>query len=135
MPDQIKILLAVSPVALMTTYESRHVLTSTVCSKSILRVAADEGERRFEKVIYFPSYEIITSPSAEGRYDADDLRQVNQLGVDHVMRVFKHHFSDNSDWQSRKPDSTPTDVFSDTPIVCDEEEMKHAFGTGSNARG
>lgn len=121
----LKILLTVSPVALMATYEPRHVLTSTVCSKSILRAAADETERRFKNVIYFPSYEIVTSPAAEGRYYADDLRQVNRLGVDHVMRVFARHFM--APPPAQKTAGQPYVLPRSADVVCDEEELQRAF--------
>ncbi len=121
----LKILLTVSPVALMATYEPRHVLTSTVCSKAILRAAADEVERRFKNVIYFPSYEIITSPAAEGRYYADDLRQVNRLGVDHVMRVFARHFIDAPGAQAHPGEAYVLPRSDD--VVCDEEDLQRAF--------
>ena len=39
----LRILLTVSPVPLIATFEHRHVLVSTTASKSILRVAADEA--------------------------------------------------------------------------------------------
>ncbi len=125
----LKILLTVSPVALMATYEPRHVLTSTVCSKSILRAAADEIERRFPNVIYFPSYEIVTSPAAEGRYYADDLRQVNRLGVDHVMRVFARHFIEASAGRAG-PGPAPGPAYvlpRSEEVVCDEEDLQRAF--------
>jgi len=88
----VKILLTVSPVPLVATYEKRHVLVSNTVSKSVLRVAADEVERAFDNVIYFPSYEIITSPANSGKYYQDDLRRVTDIGIDHVMRVFSKHF-------------------------------------------
>ena len=87
-----QLLLTVSPVPLIATYEPRHVWTSTVASKSVLRIAADEAERRYNHVIYFPSYEVITSPAAGTRYYADDLREVTDMGVQHVMRLFEDHF-------------------------------------------
>lgn len=119
----LKIMLTVSPVALMATYEPRHVLTSTVCSKAILRAAADEAERRFANVVYFPSYEIVTSPAAEGRYYADDLRQVNRLGVDHVMRVFAKHFLNPPAADQGRSYLLPRSA----ETVCDEEELQRAF--------
>src|SRR5690606_17108846 len=66
----------------------RHVLTSTMYSKSVLRVAAEEVSRDDDKVQYFPSYEIIMGPHAGGRYFELDLRGVTRAGVDHVMKVF-----------------------------------------------
>lgn len=86
-----RFILTVSPVPLIATYEKRHVWTATTYSKAVLRVAADEVERAHDHVTYFPSYEVITSPAAAGRYYADDLREVTDLGVKHVMRIFRKH--------------------------------------------
>jgi hypothetical protein len=88
-----RIILTVSPVPLIATATAGHVLSATVYSKSVLRVAAESLSRRFEGVAYFPSYEIITSPSTRGRYFADDCRNVTESGVDHVMGVFFRHAS------------------------------------------
>lgn len=127
----VKILLTVSPVALAATFERRHVLTSTVLSKSILRVAAEEAQQTFEDVIYFPSFEIITSAASCGRYYDDDLRQVNRIGVDHVMRVFEHHFiqSDAIRPDERRDDAPSLVSFSNEPndVVCDEEVIEKAL--------
>lgn len=124
-----KILLTVSPVPLIATYEARHVLVSTTYSKSVLRVAADEIERKFQDVIYFPSYEIITSPATGGRYYLDDLRQVTELGVNHVMRVFGKHFFDKVlDSNRTKNECASALSFSNNPcVVCDEEEIIRAL--------
>ncbi|TWT16937.1 GSCFA domain-containing protein [Luteimonas wenzhouensis] len=83
-----RVVLTVSPVPLVATYEKRHVLASTVYSKSVLRVAAEEVARGHDNVQYFPSYEIIVGPHAGGRYFEQDRRGVTQAGVDHVMKVF-----------------------------------------------
>jgi len=45
-------------------------------------------------VAYFPSYEIITGAFNKGRYFADDLRNANEDGVNHVMRLFLKHATD-----------------------------------------
>jgi GSCFA family len=52
----LQILLTVSPVTLIATYEPRHVWASTTFNKSALRMAANVVERAFEDVIDFPSY-------------------------------------------------------------------------------
>lgn len=88
----VRVLLTVSPVPLIATYESQHVLTATTLSKSVLRVAAEEAKRHFSFCDYFPSYEIITSQSNRGRYFGEDLRSVTSEGVDHVMRIFMKHY-------------------------------------------
>lgn len=99
-----KVILTVSPVPLVATKEDRHVLVSTTYSKSVLRIVCDAMAREFPDVTYFPSYEIITGPHAGGRYYASDLREVDEAGVDHVMRVFNRHFlADSTADQSVAP--------------------------------
>jgi PAS domain-containing protein len=94
-PD-FRIVLTVSPVPLVATGEDRHVLTATTYSKSVLRVAAEEFCRARPHAAYFPSYEIITGNHARGAYFGPDLRGVTEAGVDHVMRLFLHHYGDGS---------------------------------------
>lgn len=88
----IRFILTVSPVPLVATYEPRHVLVSTIYSKSALRVVAEEISRSLPDVAYFPSYEIITGAYARSQYFAEDLREVTPTGVNRVMTLFKKHF-------------------------------------------
>jgi hypothetical protein len=89
---QAQIILTVSPVPLVATAEDgEHVLSATTYSKSVLRVAAESMKRLFANVHYFPSYEIITGAFSRGAYYADDLRNVVEEGVSHVMRLFLAH--------------------------------------------
>ncbi len=88
----VRIILTVSPVPLVATFEDRHVLVSTVYSKSALRVVAQMVSDSFADVAYFPSYEIITGPQARGRYFAEDAREITEYGVARVMSVFRRHF-------------------------------------------
>ena len=123
----VRLLLTVSPVPLIATAERRHVWVSTTYSKSALRVAADEAERRFSDVTYFPSYEVITSPAAGGRYYADDLRQVTELGVKHVMRLFRKHFLSQPE-TAAKPAVEPVAALTpDMEVDCDEEVIERAL--------
>lgn len=87
-----RVILTVSPVPLVATAERRHVVVSTVCSKSTLRVACDVLARNFEQVAYFPSYEIVAGGFSGVDYFAPDRRSVTPDGVAHVMRVFDRHF-------------------------------------------
>ena len=87
-----RVILTVSPVPLAATARrDQHVLTATTYSKSVLRVAAETLVSRFGHVEYFPSYEIITGAFSRGAYYADDLRNVLENGVSHVMRLFMKH--------------------------------------------
>lgn len=122
-----KLLLTVSPVPLVATYESRHVMVSTVASKSILRAAADEIVRLDHRVDYFPSYEIIANPFSTHCYYESDSRTVSSAGVDHVMRVFLAHYSDHSvDCASPEPapiNQIATELAEEQSVVCEEERL------------
>ncbi len=92
-----QIILTVSPVPLAATAEpGANVLSATTYSKSVLRVAAETMRRRFAHIHYFPSYEIITGAFNRGAYYADDLRNVLEDGVSHVMRLFMAHVTDGA---------------------------------------
>lgn len=123
-------LLTVSPVPLMATAEPRHVWTSTTLSKAVLRVAADAMTRRFDHVHYFPSYEVITSPAAGGRYYADDLRSVTDTGVQHVMRLFSKHCL-GAGAGSTTASSIELQGGAAADVVCDEETIAHAMRAGN----
>ena len=87
-----EVILTVSPVPLAATARAdQHVLAATTYSKSVLRVAAEMLASRFRHVAYFPSYELITGAFSRGAYYADDLRNVTEQGVAHVMRLFLEH--------------------------------------------
>lgn len=87
-----QVILTVSPVPLVATARrSEHVLAATTYSKSVLRVAAEMLRERFNHVHYFPSYEVITGNYNRGEYYADNLRDVVEKGVEHVMRLFMRH--------------------------------------------
>jgi hypothetical protein len=118
----VRFILTVSPVPLIATAERRHVLVSTVASKSILRAAADRLEREFENVFYFPSFEIVTSPAVASRYFEPDLRQVTREGVDHVMRVFRSAFFPAEDARAAGMDLGRDDA----DVICDEEVIEEA---------
>jgi hypothetical protein len=85
---QLRVLLTVSPVMLVASYEDRGALQSSIASKSILRAAADACCREMETVDYFPSFEIISGPQAGGRFYETNHRDVNGEGVSLVMDVF-----------------------------------------------
>jgi len=90
--EKAEIVLTVSPVPLVATAEpDAHVLAATTYSKAVLRVAAETLRRRYSHVHYFPSYEIVTGAFNRGRYFAENLRDVTEEAVSHVMRLFLQH--------------------------------------------
>ena len=118
-----RIILTVSPVALAATFEPRHVLTATTYSKAVLRVAAETLAQEAENVSYFPAYEIINSPLSGNRYLADDMRQVNDLGVAHVMRAF---FATYLSAQNQPQPYLAKTLAQDMGVVCDESRLDSA---------
>ena len=122
----LRVILTVSPVPLIATFEPRSVLVSTSYSKAVLRVAADEALRRHDWVDYFPSYEIITGSFSGGLYYEDDGRSVNRLGVAHAMRCFTANFIDQAtDEAAAVAVDDPANGRSSLAggIVCDEEAL------------
>lgn len=121
-----KVLLTVSPVPLMATFEDRSVLSSTTYSKSVLRIAAEMAMRDHDWVDYFPSYEIITGSFSGGLYYGPDHRKVNALGVAHAMRCFMRNYTA----QDSGPDAAPLDWSGDhqasRSVICDEDILDAA---------
>jgi hypothetical protein len=131
---RIRFVLTVSPVALLATAEDRHVLVSTTHSKSVLRAVCGELDAQHDDVAYFPAYEIVTGSFTRGAYFAPDLRDVNEAGVAHVMRLFMKHYADqNAADQTGAPSAREaTDAASRAvaqavdravKVICDEEAL------------
>lgn len=132
------IMLTVSPVPIAATYENRHVLVSSTYTKAALRVAADEIERQFENVVYFPSYEIATSPAAGAHYFEDDLRHMSESAIEHVMRAFLNYFDVAGEAMAGGQDMErdALRLRQDLDVVCDEDlmvERLQASATGLSA--
>ena len=137
---KLKFLLTVSPVPLTATYSEKHVLVATVHSKSILRAVAGTLANEMDQVDYFPSYEIITSPTFKGVFFGPNQRSVMQAGVDFVMSQFFRSIGDAQDEHNRKPDRRNSSararranrqkrITKGSDEVC-EEELLDAFGGG-----
>ena len=134
----VRLILTVSPVALMATFEDRHVLVSTVYSKSVLRVVAGSVSAARPDVAYFPSYEIITGPHAGRAMYKDDLREVRPQAVQHVMSLFAKHYLGGKDAAAPAKASPRPPVLAaaqavrrkefldNQAVVCDEAELDPA---------
>lgn len=127
-----RVILTVSPVPLIATYENDHVLVSTVRSKSVLRAAAGEVATAQQGVDYFPSYEMVTGPQAKGRCFEADLRSVAPEAVAHVMQTFlRHYASPPGDGETAPPAAAPRKLAAHqlregqalAKLVCDEEAL------------
>ncbi len=118
-----KVILTVSPVPLIATFEPKHVLSATCYSKAVLRVAAEEVCRAHSHVEYFPSFEIITGSFNRGSYFEADLRSVTDFGVSHVMRLFQKHYMSETSSAVSAPATKSNSPHSLFDIVCDEEAI------------
>jgi hypothetical protein len=128
-----QVLLTVSPVPLAATAQpGAHVLAATTYSKAVLRAAAGMLSDGDPGIHYFPSYEIITSNASRGRYYSDDLRNVTEEGVNHVMRLVLKHATASADAATtptvRPPSATPDRPSFDkvrewVEVMCDEEQL------------
>jgi hypothetical protein len=121
-----KIVVSVSPVPLVATYENRHALVSNAYTKATLRVAVDEICAVRPEVSYFPSYEVITASCNATRYYEDDQRNVTPQGVAHAMRIFFSHFAADRgvDLAAMAAQSgLAGEVARLASIVCDEDRL------------
>lgn len=123
-----RVLLSVSPVPLAATFETKHVAVASMASKAILRASAQKIVDQYSNVDYFPSFEIFYTPGIGDYYFSEDLRHVEQAGVEHAMRLFKTHYLDGGD--SRAPSSKDdrkaavTNLISQYgDVVCDEDKI------------
>lgn len=130
----VRVMLTVSPVPLIATYEDRHVLVAASYSKSALRVVAEQAIRDHDWVDYFPSYEMITGAHTRGAFFSDDLREIRPEGVAYVMNAFSRHYLSDAD--SERPSNEGATPYTETvnrqavildhigEVVCDEDAIE-----------
>jgi len=123
-----RVLLTVSPVPLIATFEDRSVLLSNTYSKSVLRIAAEMGFRDHDWVDYFPSYEIITGSFSGGMYYEADHREVNALGVSHAIRCFMRNYTADGGVQEGPAMPLAQDLGASQSVICDEAILDGARG-------
>ncbi|MDD2857091.1 MAG: GSCFA domain-containing protein [Candidatus Nanopelagicales bacterium] len=123
----LRFVLTVSPVPLTATASGNHVLAATTYSKSVLRAVAGDLAASFPGVDYFPSYELITTPSARSENFENNLRTVRSAAVDTVMDAFLESFClDDPSLGSRSAippvQKRAVDSF-DEDVLCDEAAL------------
>jgi hypothetical protein len=85
-PD-VRVVVTVSPVPLMTTFSTLDVVVANTYGKSLLRTAAHEWAAAHDNVDYFPSYEIVQNSDRAAVWEAD-LRHVRGAGTRYIMELF-----------------------------------------------
>lgn len=124
---KIQIILTVSPVPLLATMESRHILQATTFSKSVLRIAAEEIIKKHPNVHYFASYELITATGQTNVFFEEDRRTISAAGIEYAMNVFFNQFamSDRGQIVSEIEMNNNSESGPGRPF-CDEEDFYRA---------
>lgn len=125
---RVRIIVSVSPVNIIATYEDRHVVVSNSAIKAILRAAADEITRVRDNIAYLPSYDLITVSANAPRFYRDDTRRINAHGVDRVMKMFFDHFTDRAREETIQALKVDVAAEAETTarVICDEEAIESA---------
>jgi tetratricopeptide (TPR) repeat protein len=85
------LIVTVSPVPLLATFQDRNSVEANCGSKSMLRAVVDEFVRSHgDDVSYFPAYEVVTCTNEDPFQD--DARHVQRSTVDTIMGLFEHRF-------------------------------------------
>jgi len=121
-PD-VQFVLTVSPVPLTATMSGQHVEVATAGSKAVLRAVAGHLAATYADIDYFPSYEIITSQTAQGRFYAANRRSVTEDGVQTAMACF---LAAHGAVPLDQPVPTATPEPDEDDVVC-EEALLDAF--------
>lgn len=79
----LKILFTVSPIRHWKDGAHGNQL-----SKAVLHLAIDRLMNLFDRVSYFPSYEIVMDELRDYRFYAEDMLHINQQGIDYIWEKF-----------------------------------------------
>ena len=88
------ILVTLSPVPSTATFSDANVVQQSLLNKAILRVAIDAFLAEFPEVLYFPSFEIVTS-CQQFPFERDNLH-VRPEVVGAIMRAFEARYCGRS---------------------------------------
>lgn len=89
--DDFRVILSVSPVALLRTHNPDDVIVSNTRSKSTLIAAAHEWASMHDNVDYFPSFEIVTNSVMHSAYK-DDIRHIKPAMADFIMNLLTYYY-------------------------------------------
>jgi len=127
---KVRIVISVSPVGIIATYEDRHVIESNSAVKAILRAAADEIKRSRPDIAYFPSYDLATVSPNVSRFYRDDTRRITSFGIDQTMRIFFDHLTERAPTSRSAAEGLTIDIHAEAEtnsrVVCDEEAIESA---------
>jgi hypothetical protein len=85
--EEFELIVTVSPVPLSPIFTSSDIVVANTEAKAILRAVAGEAARRFSRVTYFPSYEIVMHSNPTAAWQQDRLH-VQRSMTEHVVATF-----------------------------------------------
>ncbi len=91
----IRIIFTISPVR-----HWKDGATGNQYSKSTLIVAVQQLVEKFDRVDYFPSYEIVMDELRDYRFYADDMLHIGSQGVEYIWLRFRQTFFDQDTEQA-----------------------------------
>ncbi|WP_109830500.1 GSCFA domain-containing protein [Reichenbachiella versicolor] len=87
--SKIQVLLTLSPVR-----HTKDGIPENQLSKSSLRLLCDRGQSSFQKVEYFPSYEIMMDDLRDYRFYKDDLIHPTSFAENYIWEKFRDTYLD-----------------------------------------
>lgn len=86
-----RVILTVSPLRYLS-----YGFHANAISKATLLLACNAVEKRFDNIIYYPSYEIMMDDLRDYRFYAPDMKHPNSVAVDYIYNNFALSFFDDS---------------------------------------
>ena len=118
-----RFLVTVSPVPLTATATGKHVAVASLESKSVLRAAVAEAQRKDHEIEYFPAYELLMGwQTPAGCWD-QDMRTVTKIGLDYVMWALLPDESSSAMERPAEPDAAALSKLV-TQVECDEAQYE-----------
>lgn len=90
-PEDLKVILTVSPVPMMATHRNVDVITANSYSKSVLRTVAEQLVSEHDRITYFPSFETVTLSDRRVSWTDDFVhvsRDMIALNVERMVNAY-----------------------------------------------
>lgn len=119
-----RILLTVSPVPIIATYEPRSAIVSNCFTKSALRAAAEEASSLRDNIHYFPSFELVSGHHLGAHFYDNEFRGISPAGIERVARAFIDQYFGPLFVTASGPMPWQTEQIG---VACDEAALENIF--------
>ena len=119
--EQLHLLLTVSPIRHL-----RDGMHANQLSKAVLLLAIDRlCELYPQRIVYFPSYEIVLDELRDYRFYADDMIHVSTVGVDYLWERFAETFFSKQTLQIMNEYAAIQKALTHRPFHPESEQYQH----------